>query len=86
MVIHGTGLTTVHAHSFTVAPAKTPAAIINRMNQEIVRVLNLPDVKERFLNVQAEVVGSSPEQYAAIIKSEIAKMSKVIKDANIRVD
>jgi len=68
------------------APAKTPAAIINRLNQEIVRALTLPDVKERFLNVQSEVVGSSPEQYAATIKTEHAKMGKLIKDANIRAD
>lgn len=68
------------------APAKTPSAVITRLNQDIVRVVNLADVKERFINTQSEVVGSSPEQYAATIRSEIAKMSKLIKDANIRVD
>ena len=68
------------------APAKTPGAIIARLNQEIVRVLNLPDVKEKFLNAGAEVVGSSPEQLAATIKSEIAKISKVIKDAGIKTN
>ncbi len=68
------------------APAKTPAAIIARLNQEIVRVLSLPDVKEKFLNAGVEVVGSSPEQFAATIKSEIAKMSKVIKDAGVKTN
>ena len=68
------------------APAKTPAAIINRLNQEIVRVLNLPDVKERFLNAGVEVVASSPEQFAAKIKSDIATISKVIKDAGIKTE
>ena len=68
------------------APAKTPAAIINRLNQEIVRVLNMPEVKEQFFNAGVEVVGSSPEQFAATIKSEIAKLGKVIKDAGIKVD
>ena len=66
------------------APAKTPTAIINRLNQEIVRFLNQPDVKERILNAQAEVIASSPEQFAAIMKSDIAKWSKVIKDAGIK--
>ena len=65
------------------APTKTPAAIINRLNQEMVRVLNMPEVKERFLNVGIEVATSSPEQFAATIKSDIAKWGKVIKDAGI---
>jgi tripartite-type tricarboxylate transporter receptor subunit TctC len=67
------------------APAKTPAAIVNRLHQEIVRALNLPDVKEKFLNSGAETVGSSPEQFAATIKSEIAKWDKVIKDTGIKL-
>ena len=68
------------------APAKTPGAIINRLNQEIVRVINLPDVNERFLNAGLEAVGGSPEQFAATLKSEIAKWGKVIKDGGIKVD
>ena len=68
------------------APAKTPAAIIERLNQEIVRVLNLPDVKERFFNAGVEPVGSSPEQFAAIVKADIAKLGKLIKDAGIKVE
>jgi tripartite-type tricarboxylate transporter receptor subunit TctC len=68
------------------APAKTPAAVINRLNQEIVRVLNRADVKERFLNAGVEPVGNSPEAFAALIKSDIARVSKVIKDAGIKTD
>jgi len=66
------------------APAKTPETIINRLNQDIVRVLNGADVKEKFLNAGVEVVGSSPEQFAAAIKADMARMGKVIKDAGIR--
>jgi tripartite-type tricarboxylate transporter receptor subunit TctC len=66
--------------------AQTPGAVIIRLNREIVRVLNLPDVKERFFKAGAEVVASSSEQFAAIIKSDIVRMSKVIKDAGIKVD
>lgn len=67
------------------APAKTPAAIINRLNQEIVRGLNRPEAKEKFLSAGAEVVASSPEQFAALIKHEMTTFSKVIKDAGISV-
>ena len=67
------------------APAKTPAAIISRLNQEIVRLLNRPEVKEKLLNVGVEVVASTPEQLAAAVRSEIALWSKVIKDAGISV-
>lgn len=67
-------------------PAKTPAAIINRLNQEVVRVLNQPEVKEKLLNGGAEPVGNSPEQFSAYIKNDIARVSKVIKDANIKVE
>ena len=68
------------------APAKTPVAIINRLNQEVVRVLNRPDVKEKFVNAGVETVGSSPDQFAATIKSDMARWSKVIKSAGIKLD
>ena len=68
------------------APAKTPGVIINRLNQEIVRFVNRADVKERFLDAGVEVVGSTPEQFAAFIKSEIATMGKVIRDVGIKVE
>ena len=66
------------------APAGTPRSIINKLNQEIVRVLNRADVKERFLNAGAEVVGNAPEDLAATMKSEMARLGKVIKEAHIR--
>lgn len=68
------------------APAKTPVVRINQLNQEIVRFLTKTDTKERFLAVGVEPVGSSPQELAARIKSEMAKMGKVIKDAGIRAD
>jgi len=66
------------------APAKTPANIITRLNQEIVRVLAQPEVKERFLSRGAEAVGSTPEQLDQKIKAEIARMGKIIKEGGIR--
>jgi tripartite-type tricarboxylate transporter receptor subunit TctC len=66
------------------APAKTPAAIINRLNEELVRVLNRADIKEKLFNTGAAVVASSPEELAAAIRAEMAGLGKVIKDAGIR--
>ena len=68
------------------APPKTPAAIIGRLNQEIVRVLNRAEVKEKFIGAGVETAGSSPEQLAATMKSEMARLGKVIRDAGIRAD
>ena len=68
------------------APAGTPAAIINRLNQEIVRFLNTAEAKERFFNIGIDVVGSSPQKLAAIIKSDMAKMSRIIKESGIKVN
>jgi tripartite-type tricarboxylate transporter receptor subunit TctC len=68
------------------APARTPAAIIRRLHEEMVRVLSKADVKEKFLATGSEVVGSSPEGLMAAVKSEIARMGKVITDAGIRND
>jgi len=68
------------------APAKTPAAIITRVNQEVVRFLNRPEVKERFLNAGSEVVASTPEQFAATMKADLARWEKVIKDLGLKVN
>ena len=67
-----------------VAPAKTPEAIIRRLNQEIVRMLNMPALKEQLLKSGIEAYPSSPEQFAASMKSETAKWEKVVKDAGIK--
>ena len=66
------------------APARTPRTLIDKLNQEIVRFLNRADIKEKFFNAGMETMGGSPEQLAATVKSEIARVSKVIKQAGIR--
>ena len=68
------------------APANTPAAIVNRLNQEIVKTLNRPDAKARLVNAGLEIVGSSPAQSAAAIKADMARMGKLIRDAGIRAE
>jgi tripartite-type tricarboxylate transporter receptor subunit TctC len=68
------------------APAKTPDAVIRTLNQNIVRVLARADVRDKLLNAGQEVVGSTPEQLGAVIRSEISALSKVIREAHIRAD
>lgn len=65
------------------APAGTPRALIERINRESVRVLKTSDTRERFMTVGLDAVGSSPEEFAAYIKSDVTRWSKVIKDAGI---
>lgn len=66
------------------APARTPRPLIDRLNGEIVRVLNSAEIRERFFAVGMETAGGSPEQLAATVKSEMVRMGKVIKEAGIK--
>ena len=66
------------------APAMTPRAIVDRLNSEIVRALNSPDLRERLKSQGADPVGNTPEQYTAFIQDEIAKWAKVIQAAGIK--
>jgi tripartite-type tricarboxylate transporter receptor subunit TctC len=66
------------------APARTSQPIVIRLNQEIVRAINIQTVKDKFLNAGSEVAGSSPEQFAATIRTELARMGGIIKDAGMR--
>lgn len=67
------------------APAGTPKDIVSKLSVETARILKLPDVNKRISELGAEPVGSTPEEFAALIKSEIAKWAKVIKDANVEL-
>jgi tripartite-type tricarboxylate transporter receptor subunit TctC len=66
------------------APAKTPQAIVNRLNAEIVKALERRDVKERFQSAAIEAVGSTPHAFAAILRADMAKWGKVIREAGIQ--
>ncbi|HEX2827574.1 MAG TPA: tripartite tricarboxylate transporter substrate binding protein [Burkholderiales bacterium] len=66
------------------APGKTPAPILKRLHAEAVRVLGEPETKERFLRSGVEAVGSTPEQFADVIKAESARLAKVFDTAGIR--
>ena len=66
------------------APAKTPRPIINKIHAAVVQVLNTPDVREKLIAVGSEPVGSTPEEFLAYVKRELARWGKVIRDNNIR--
>jgi tripartite-type tricarboxylate transporter receptor subunit TctC len=65
------------------APAKTPDAIVARLNQEIVRVLQQPGIRKRLEGIGVEAAGGTQEQFAALIQDEVAQMGKVIREAGI---
>jgi len=65
------------------APAGTPKAVIDKLNVEINAALKLPDVRLKLEAAGIDVQGGSPQDYAALIKSDLAKWSKVIKEAGI---
>ena len=66
------------------APAKTPPAVVERLNSEIVRALKSPDLRQRLVSQGVDPVGNTPEQYTAFMKNEVQKWAKVIKAANIK--
>jgi tripartite-type tricarboxylate transporter receptor subunit TctC len=67
-----------------VAPAATPREIVTRLNTEIVKVLQAPDVRERLAGQGFEVRTSTPEQMGAYIRSEIAKWAPIVKETGVR--
>ncbi len=68
------------------APAKTPAPVVARLQQDIAAVLQLPDVRERYAVLGIEPVGNAPEAFAADIRADLARWGAVVKKANVRVE
>ena len=68
------------------APAGTPQEIITRLNTEILRILGMPDVRERLSSQGADPIGGTPAEFAALIGNEIRKWAKVIRDSGAKVD
>lgn len=69
-----------------IAPAKTPKAIVTRLNGELTKVLGLEEIRSRFASQSIEVVTSTPEQFGDFIKTELAKWRNVVKTSGMRVD
>jgi tripartite-type tricarboxylate transporter receptor subunit TctC len=69
-----------------VAPAGTPKDIIARLNTEAAKALKLPDVKKIYDNAGLEIVLSTPEEYEAFTRTEVAKWGKVVKSVGLKAD
>jgi tripartite-type tricarboxylate transporter receptor subunit TctC len=67
-------------------PANTPKAAIDRLNAAANKVLSMPDVKEKLLNQGAEAVGGSPDALGKVVKAELAKWDKVVKENGIKAE
>jgi tripartite-type tricarboxylate transporter receptor subunit TctC len=68
------------------APAGTPAAIVSRLQREVAKVMRSPDISEKLTSQGLDIVGSTPDEFAALIKAEIVKWAKVVKASGARVD
>jgi tripartite-type tricarboxylate transporter receptor subunit TctC len=70
----------------TLAPAGTPRAIIDKLNTEMVKILRMPDVVERLAAMGVEVIGNTPDEFARIIKADVVKWGKVVRDSGAKAD
>lgn len=70
--------------SAVAAPAGTPAPIIGRLHKEFTGILADPDIQKRHADVGAQIIGGTPEQFHAYLKSEVAKFGKLVKSAGIK--
>ena len=68
------------------ATGGTPAPVIRKLHDEFVRALQAPDIRERFAGLGAEPVGSTPEEFAALIREDIVRWANVVKTSGVRLD
>jgi tripartite-type tricarboxylate transporter receptor subunit TctC len=68
------------------APAGVPPEIVKRLNTEIVKIINMPDVQKKMIELGAEPVGDTPEQFGAFVKAEGVKWGDVVKKSGAKVD
>jgi tripartite-type tricarboxylate transporter receptor subunit TctC len=69
-----------------VGPARMPNAIVTRLNATIVQLLQRPEVREKLTGEGSEIIGSTPAQFTAFLKEDVAKWARVVKAARIKVD
>ena len=67
-------------------PAATPKDIVQKTHAALVKVLRAPATKEAFLRIGADVVESTPQEFDKVMRTEIAKWTKVVRDANVKVE
>jgi tripartite-type tricarboxylate transporter receptor subunit TctC len=69
-----------------VAPPKTPAAIVDKINADVNEAMRERDIRERLAQLSAEPIGGTPQATAAYMREEIERWAKVIKAANVKLD
>jgi tripartite-type tricarboxylate transporter receptor subunit TctC len=69
-----------------VAPANTPKDIVSRLNAEIAKALQAPDVRKKLSDQGADILGGTPEQFANLIKTDIARWAPVVKESGAKAD
>ena len=86
--MHESGVTGFEATSWfaLLAPAGTPQPIVRKIHGETVKALAQPDVRAKLTDMGMEVVGSTPEQLTAIMRVELPKWAKVVKESGARLD
>jgi tripartite-type tricarboxylate transporter receptor subunit TctC len=67
-------------------PAGTPAGVTSKLHADIAELLKLPDMKSRMADLGADPVGSTPAQFSELIRAEIAKYQKIVKDTRITIN
>ncbi len=67
-------------------PAGTPPEIVAKLNAEILKILRLPEVRERFQAMGIEIAGNTPEQFAAFMRAETAKWGKIVRESGAKID
>jgi tripartite-type tricarboxylate transporter receptor subunit TctC len=68
------------------APGGTPKDIVAKLNAAVIKILNTPEMKERLAAQGAEVVGNTPEQFAAFVRDDSAKWAKVVKETGLKIE
>jgi tripartite-type tricarboxylate transporter receptor subunit TctC len=76
----------VGASYSVLAPAGTPAAIVAKLHAELVRIANLPDIRERFTSLGIEPVGNTPEQLTAYMLADLAKWTKLVQSIGLKTE
>ncbi len=69
-----------------VVPAATPRGVVTKINADTVKVLNMPEVREKIIAQGNQVGGGTPEEFGALIRAEMAKWGKVVREAGVRAD
>ena len=86
--VHESGLPNFEAGAWygLLAPGGTPRPIVDRLHTEIVRVLRLPEIQQRLRGEAFEIPADTPDQFAAVIRAELAKWTPIVRDAKLRPD